>query len=54
MALTEIKLKYVGFMAPLAKKIPEHWLAAQLNQLAIDESMGKQKPNQRSTAPWGK
>jgi len=54
MALTEIKLKYVGFMAPLAKKIPDHWLAARLNQLAMDESMGKQKPNQRSRAPWEK
>jgi len=23
MALTEIQLKYVGFMAPLAKKVPD-------------------------------
>ena len=53
MALTEIKLKYVDFMAPLAKKIPDHWLAARLNQLPMDESMGKQKPKQRGTAPWG-
>ena len=25
MALTEIQLKYVGFMAPLAKKVPDPW-----------------------------
>jgi len=25
MALTEIQLKYVGFMAPLSKKFPDPW-----------------------------
>jgi len=33
MALTEIQLIYVGFMAPLAKKVPDPWVKPSFTQL---------------------
>ena len=35
MALTEIQLKYVGFMAPLAKKVPDPCIRSKSQHLSL-------------------